>query len=297
MDDWTTLHDQFILSKRARADSKTVDWYEARLRHWLAFAAEIELRPKKIRTEHLDQFAGRLKALGLAYSTREGTLTALKGFLRWCRKRKAMKRDPFADFEPLRKERSVVQPISTRYALTMIHEAETSPGLRAIRDAAIMRLLLTTGARREEIVNLRLPAIDLVGDEITLHGKFDHQRRAFLIPTARSALQRWLDHRPDELDHDFVFVATRARDGYRPLRPDAVNQTLTHWRDQAGLPAISVSPHKWRHRFATDLAKGRNPFGLQLLLGHADIAVSSVYVQSHPDDLRALVLRYAPGRE
>ena len=78
------------------------------------------------------------------------------------------------------------------------------------------------------------------------------------------------------------------------MSPGSVNYLLDKWRNRAGLTAVSVSPHKWRHRFATEMAKSKGPFRLQLLMGHEDIETTNGYVESQPDILRELVMRYAP---
>jgi len=292
---WIKLMDGFVDSKQARKDQKTVDWYTARLRHWLDFASAHRIRPERVEVEHLDRFAGHLKKSGFAYSTRQGTLTALKAFFKFLRRKRVIKVNPFDEFVPLPVEREVTEPIPLDTAYRMIRAAEAAGTPYGVRDAAIMRLLLTTGARREEVAGLELGEVDLDHGQALLSGKFDHRRRLPLRPTTISAIRLWLDYRPPTTATALFVSLHPSRAGiYQTLRPSAVNELLNRWRDAAGLPRISVSSHKWRHRFASEMKRAGDPFSLQLLLGHADISTTQRYVHSSPEELRELVLRFGP---
>lgn len=294
---WDVLVNEFVATKAARKDKKTTDWYRARLKHWQHFATDRRLKPKKVRSLELDIFFGQLKAAGYKYNTREGTATALKAFFGWLRKHHFIKKNPFEHFEPLEKERDVIDPIPLSFAYRMIRRAEADRSPYGIRDAAMMRFLLTTGARREELAGLELAALNLEQGQALLIGKFNHRRRVPLQPTTITALRRWLDIRPDGGQSGALFITLHPtnRGLYHELRPDAINDMLLKWRRKAGLPeTLSVSPHKWRHRFATELKKAGDPFSLQLLLGHTDISTTNRYVHSSPEELRDLVLRFGP---
>lgn len=292
---WKKLTHGFIQSKAARRQPETVEWYEDRLNHWLAFVGERKLKPKKVTVIHLDGFFAQMKAAGYKYNTRQGTATALGAFFRWLHKFGHIKRNPFDDFEPLDKERDVKEPIPLSFAQAMIRSAEAHNSIYGIRDAAIMRLLLTTGARREEVVVLPLADLDMTGSQVILTGKFNHRRQGYLKASARTALEYWLEYRPRTLDKA-VFVSLHpSRKGiYHQMEPEAINDLLIKWRDIAGLPQVSVSSHKWRRRFATDVARAKNPFGLQYLLGHTDLSITSGYVFNSSIELRELVERFAP---
>jgi site-specific recombinase XerD len=293
---WESLVTEFVVMKEARRDRQTTAWYRARLGHFVTFAVGRKLKPKQVRTADLDAFVGEMKTAGYAYRTRKGTLTALKTFFKWLRRQRAMKRDPFAEFEPLAKERDVTQPIPLSHAYRMIKAAEADGGLAGLRDAAIMRLLLTTGARRVEIVRLTLDEVNLDAGQIKLLGKYNHRRWGYLKPTTQTALRRWLAVRPKtETPALFVSLRPHGQGPYETLKPNALNDLLVAWRDRAKVPAtVSVSPHKWRHRFATEMSLARDPFALKDLLGHSELSTTDGYVHSHPDTLRDLVLRYAP---
>lgn len=295
---WETLVAEFMVTKEARRDRQTIDWYRARLKHWIEFAVEHKLQPRAVKSLELDKFFGQLKREGYKYNTRQGTLTALKAFFNWLLyKKRAINLDPFVEFEPLTKERSVTSPIPLAFAYRMIREAELDVSPYGVRDAAIMRFLLTTGARREEVARLRLGEVSLEATPYALlKGKFNHRRVAPLRPTTVTALRRWLMTRPSTADQALFVSLAPDPYGliYHELRPTALNEIMIKWRKRAGLPKQSVSPHKWRHRFATELKRAGDPFSLQVLMGHMDIATTMQYVHPSPEDLLNLVLQFGP---
>lgn len=293
--DWNRLVEEFLESKAARRDDKTVDWYRARLAHLLRFVAERDLNPRQVTAAELDLFLGRLKRQKLAASTRKGTLIGVSAFFTFLRDRRYIKSNPFDGFEPVARERTVVEPLDLSTAYRMIHAAEMDRSPYGVRDAAMMRLLLSTGARREELTTLRLDCLFLEANQLIIRGKFDHERLAFLLPATRLALERWLAARPAcEALTVFVTLHPDPSGIHHEMRPDAINDLLVKWRTRAGLPKRSVSPHHWRHLFATELGRSKNPFALQVLLGHADISTTSGYVHANPATLADLVQRYAP---
>jgi site-specific recombinase XerC len=291
---WTQLVHEFFEHQGGDWADKTAQWYAARLKVFIAFAESSGLAAGQLTAADLNRFNGYLRRAGLAFGTRQGTRTALKAFVRW-RCRRFRLANPFddPDYKRPRKERRVREMISLNHAQRMIRAAEKSNSLMGQRDAAIMRLLLTAGLRREEIIRLELGYLDLDSRELKVVGKFGHQRLVSLRVTTPTALKRWLAKRP-ETEGKSLFVTLYGRNPYRRLWPNAINDLLIRWRDAAGLPKISVSPHKWRRRFATELAKGQNPFALQLLLGHSDITTTNDYVISQPDTLRDLIDQYGP---
>ncbi len=292
---WNKHIDAFILTLAARRDKKTVQWYAARLKHWLEFTEKQPIKVKKVTASYLDKYFGHLARRGLAYSTRQGNLTALKCFFKYLHQRKKLSHDPFVDFEPLAKERIEPAIISLTHAYQMIRAAEAAESTYGIRDAAIMRLLLSTGARREEVVRLKLAWVDLGSGILKLKGKYKHERSAFLISSTRLALERWYHIRPDGPATVFTALHPSRPMFWRGLQPTAINDLLVRWAGRAAVPDYAaINPHAWRHRFATEMANSGDPFRLQYLMGHADISTTNQYIHKNPELLRNMVIRFAP---
>lgn len=268
---------------------RTSNYYQVRLTRLAKFMAERGLtEPDQVDAEALNCFFGSLRRAGYAWSTRNGAYTAARAFFIWLTRRKIIANNPFADpnsgLKRPRKVRTAIKLISQTHIKAIINAARAQKSLFACRDLAIMLLLATTGMRREEIVTLTINDIDMAEMKINITGKGGHQRGGYLSDETRQAIEDWLQRRPvSKYNTVFVSLHPSKQGKFHSLNPNAINDILTRWRNHAGLPPISVSPHKWRHAFATQVAaKAKNPFALQILLGHTDIKTTSIYV--HPDD-------------
>lgn len=297
---WLTLVDYFISIYGGDWDEKTYNWYHARLRHLVDFAVERGIKAKKINGADLNQFKGLLLRKEFSYSTRKGTLGAAKTFLTWLHRKGKIKCNPFfdLDYRPPRKEKTVIMPVATHEARQMIRAAEADESVAGKRDAAIMRLMLTSGLRRKEVVNLSTSDIDYHHNLITVRkgGKYNNQRLVPLKVTTKVALEEWLKVRPAPQDGNWLFIRLdQSKDKHKQMKPRAIARVVQKWAEKAGVRVSgAISPHKWRHAFATALSRGKNPFGLQRVMGHSDIATTNEYVYYATGELTDLVEDFAP---
>lgn len=186
-------------------------------------------------------------------------------------------------------------------ALTRPQEAAVrrAADRRGPRDAAIVAVLLGTGARAEECARLRLrdvPATARKG-EARLFGKGDEVRKVPLPGPARDRLPAWLGARAELLAGrpDLAAAAADAGDalwiGQRGvLTVDGITDVVRAVGADAGLPGLR--PHKLRHTYATRLREGgADAAQIQALLGHANIATSARYFQASQAELTDLIDR------
>lgn len=290
---WQTLIEQY-LAQKPDWDEKTTGYYRNFLKQFAAFLAGLKIfRPAEIEVDHINGYLGALRRLGRSWSTRNGTFTAIRDFFTWMRRRKLIIYNPFRNpdsgLERPKKIRTVIKALAKVHIRTMIARVSADESLMARRDLAIMLLLSSTGMRRHEVTGLKVAEIDMNKDEFVVTGKGGHQRTAFLLGKAKLAMQMWLALRPPtEAETVFVSIHPNKKGLYQPLEPDAINDMLLRWRDRAGISdKVSVSPHKWRHAFATEVATNSgNPFALQALLGHINIETTAIYIEQSLKVLR-----------
>ena len=156
---------------------------------------------------------------------------------------------------------------------------------RGPRDAAIIAVLLDTGARAEECTRLDAGdfAITARTGEVRLHGKGDEIRSVPLSGRARELVSAWLDVRgrhPGPAWH-----------GQRgPLTISGITQVVLAAGAGAGIPGLR--PHRCRHTFATRLRQGgADPAQIQALLGHASIDTAARYFRSGSAENAAVIER------
>lgn len=164
-----------------------------------------------------------------------------------------------------------------------------------LRDRALLELLYATGARVTEVVSLDLDDILDEANVLRVTGKGNKQRLVPFGSYARDALNAYLVRgRPALAAHGrgtpALFLGTR---GAR-LGRQHVWMIIQSVAERANL-AAKVSPHTFRHSFATHLLSGgADVRSVQELLGHASVATTQIYTQVTVDTLRESYLTAHP---
>ncbi len=171
----------------------------------------------------------------------------------------------------------------------------------AVRNRAILWLFYDSGIRLSELINLRLGDFDRKHGLITVKGKGSKERRIALGQNCLRNLLHYLDrHRPDEreledwgsLGEDHVFLAETRK----PLTKNGVTLLFVRLKTRAGITDKRISPHIFRHTFAIRYLKlGKDPFSLQELLGHEDMATVKLYMHMNDEDIQEQKRKYSPG--
>ena len=164
----------------------------------------------------------------------------------------------------------------------------------AIRDRAILELLYACGLRVSELVGLDTDRVDLPGQQVRVIGKGNKERRVPMGDEARERLHRyrigpraaWTAGRPTAA----VFVGKR---GNRMSR-ESVWRLVKRWAEAAGVDE-RVTPHTFRHSFATHLLEGGADLRVvQALLGHASISTTQLYTHLTGERVREVYARAHP---
>jgi integrase len=172
---------------------------------------------------------------------------------------------------------------------------ESSP--IGIRDAAIFVILLGTGMRRSELVNLELKDFNPSTGELFLRkGKRGKSRRVYLPTEARAFVEKWLSVRGDEPGPMLCRIRRGGHLHLGPMHPDAIWRMLQHRAEIAGLEPFS--PHDFRRTFCSDLLDaGVDIVTVQKLAGHASPVTTAKYDRRGEEAKRKAVERLSiPGK-
>ncbi len=177
-----------------------------------------------------------------------------------------------------RKEQAALQ----REAERRIQAAKTEPAKRqAIRNHCILIVLLNTGLRVNELVDLEMMDITLMdrkGELRVRAGKGEKQRVLPLNNSARKSLTAWFDVRP-ETDYQKVFISQRGA-----IKARAVQSLLEDLGKSARI--MKMTPHMARHTFAKNLVNaGVSLEKVAMLLGHTSLDTTMVYTTPGFSDL------------
>ncbi|WP_280490339.1 tyrosine-type recombinase/integrase [Nocardia carnea] len=154
---------------------------------------------------------------------------------------------------------------------------------RGARDAAIIAVLLYSGARVEECARLDLEDVAITArtGRIRLHGKGDEVRDVPLPVVARERLSEWIAVRGN--DPGTLWKGQRGR-----LTISGITQVVLAVGDDAGITGLR--PHTLRHTYATRLRQGGADIAqVQALLGHASLETSARYFRAGTAEQAAIV--------
>jgi len=163
-----------------------------------------------------------------------------------------------------------------------------------IRDRAILELLYACGLRVSELVGLDTDRVDLPNLAVRVIGKGNKERRVPMGEEARERLHRyvsgprvaWTAGKPTAA----VFVSSRGR----RMPRESVWRLVRRWAEVAGV-RHRVTPHTFRHSFATHLLEGGADLRVvQALLGHASISTTQLYTHLTGERVREVYARAHP---
>ncbi|PPG28465.1 site-specific tyrosine recombinase XerD [Rathayibacter sp. AY2B9] len=221
----------------------------------------------------------------LAASSRARILSSVRGLHRFALEEGVVADDVARDVVPPKIPMTLPKAVTVEQMAALL-DAARGEELADLRDRALLELLYATGARISEAVDLNVD--DVVAAEVVrLTGKGSKQRMVPLGRFAREAVYEYLVRARPELSRrgratPALFLGVR---GSRLSRQSAW-LVIRAVAEKAGLDR-EISPHTFRHSFATHLlAGGADVRVVQELLGHASVATTQIYTLVTADTLR-----------
>lgn len=257
------------------------------------FVRWVKRPPETVNAMHIRGFLGYLKnerkykSCSLARK-----LSSLRGFYKFLRRCTAIETNPCDEIDsPKREDRMPIYLTSEEVKKIFEILEKDLERLVSLRDYAIFKLLYHTGMRISELVNLTATDIWETGlaqerteDGATkegfcvrIIGKGNKERIVPLSKVAKNALDLWITHRPETPGHSILFINLKTK---RKVTPRAIEKKIKTLAKRAKIEK-TVTPHKLRHTFATELLnKGVNLVDIQALLGHASLATTQIYTHT-----------------
>lgn len=202
---------------------------------------------------------------------------ALRSFFKWLTLRRGWKQNPLLDVQLPKQEKKLpvvltVTQIEEMLALPLkLPKDKQAPAFAPERDAAILELFYSTGMRLSELASLNVEDVDTYSDTVRVFGKGRKERLCPIGTPAMEALQRY---RQKAGVHEGALF--RSKLGRRITTRALTDVVEKYWR-RSGLP-VHVTPHKFRHSFATHLLNnGADLRSVQTLLGHASLSTTQIY--------------------
>jgi len=251
--------------------------------------------PDTIQLKDLQSFLHWIAGLGLNAASQARILSGIRSFYKYCSIEQIVKNDPTTLLESPKLRRALPDILSFDEIETIIGQIDLSKP-EGGRNKAILETMYSCGLRVSEIVNLRLSCLYLDVGFIRVIGKGDKER---LVPIGSSAIKYIQIYQRDIRVHttikpgheDILFLNRR---GARLTRV-MIFLLIKDLVQKAGINK-NISPHTFRHSFATHLVEGGADLrAVQEMLGHESITTTEIYTHLDREFLRETLHRYHPA--
>lgn len=263
------------LCKVRRLSRHTIEAYRRDLHTVQRFADKNGLSSAGALGEsHVRHWLAEAHRGGLAASSLQRRLSALRAFFTWRSRRSGQRRHPAAAVRAPRKGRKLPGVLEADQVSAYLAPAATDPLMQ--RDLAIAELLYSSGLRLAELCAVDIEDLDHRERLITVTGKGGKTRRVPVGTAALGAIAAYLNVRPAPADAQAENALFLSRRGTR-ISARSVQQRLRKLAADTGL-GRPVHPHMLRHSFASHLLESSGDLrAVQELLGHSDIATTQIY--------------------
>ena len=272
----------------------TCDAYMADLSRFLDYIESVGLKVEEVKLEDMHNFSSVIMDLGVYPTTLSRILSGVRSFYRFLLLSDLIDHDPLELLEYPKRARKLPDVLSVEEidAIESVIDLSQTEGQR---NKAIIEVLFSCGLRVSELCNLKMSDLYLDEGFVKVEGKGSKQR---LVPISGKAIKElnlyFLDRdtydiHPDCLD--YVFVSKKRK---RNLSRIMVFHLIKELVELAGIKK-TVSPHTFRHSFATSLLEGgANLRAIQAMLGHESIGTTEIYMHIDTSRLREELLNHHP---
>ena len=277
-----------------RYSERTLEWYRFLLE---PFGRYLELEgitdPSEVGEEQVRAFLRLVATQGFEGRKPVGARRqnhyreGLYRFYLWLNDEGYVQHNPAARLRKAKEPKRLIQTFSEAQVAAILQQPDRTSFV-GLRDYCFLLMLLDTGMRLSEMLDLKVSDLDLDGMEAKVIGKGDKQRRAALSPLLLVDLKPYLRKREVAVsivgvpDSPWVFP----NDVGNRLCSKAMQKRVRQYGDMAKIERVRVSPHTFRHTFAVNFVReGGDPFALQKILGHESLETTRRYCELADEDV------------
>ncbi len=252
----------------------TIDSYMRDLQEFAHFILRMyDVPPQKVSAQMIQRYMAWLYDAGRQRSSQARRLSGIKSFYNFLLLGDRIETLPTEYIESPKTGRPLPDVLSTDEIDRIIQAVDDSTA-KGLRDRAMLEVLYSCGLRVSELTALRIGDLFFGEGYIRVTGKGDKQRFVPISPAARDKIQLYMECRsPRRRSEDTLFLNNRGRALTRVM-------VFTIIKKAAAAAGIDkhISPHTFRHSFATHLLEGGADIRqVQEMLGHENILTTEIY--------------------
>ncbi|HOI27939.1 MAG TPA: site-specific tyrosine recombinase XerD [Paludibacteraceae bacterium] len=271
----------------------TLDAYLEDLAKLLDYLQDAHINYLDVQLEHLQDFLIDLCDIGIGSRSQARVISGIKSFYKYLLLSNQITDDPTELLETPKIGRKLPEVLTVQEIDSIISTIDLSQP-QGHRNKAILETLYSCGLRVSELVNLQISNVYFNEFFLSVVGKGSKQRLVPMSESACKAMQLWLVDRNTlgvkKGNEDYMFLNRRGTKLSRIMIFNIIKQHA----EMAGIEK-SISPHTFRHSFATHLLEGgANLRAIQEMLGHESILTTEIYTHIDMNRLRSEILRFHP---
>jgi integrase/recombinase XerD len=290
-----SLNDEYHLYlklEKALSDN-SIEAYERDLLKLETYLADLHVKAEHASNEILRDFIIEIASLGIHPRSQARVLSSIRSFYHFLIYKNKRDDDPTELLESPKIGLRLPEVLSVKEIDRIIEAIDLSKA-EGQRNKAIVETLYGSGLRVSELINLELSKIYFVEGYMLVEGKGSKQRLVPLSPQSIRQIELWKVDRNlmkvKKGSEDVLFLNRRGAKLTRAM-------IFTIVKELAAMAGIrkNVSPHTFRHSFATHLLEnGANLRAIQQLLGHESITTTELYTHIDVHFLRDTILEFHP---
>ena len=222
------------------------------------------------------------------------SISSIRTYYNYLIKNNYTNSNPFKIINGMKKEKKLPEYFKYNEYVELVNSIDINTNL-GIRNKCIFEVLLCTGCRCNELINIKLDDINLNEKEIKVLGKGNKERIVYLGSYAIESIEKYLSIRNEILgkkDNNYLFINHLGNKlTTRGIR-DIIDKILLKSSNN-----MKITPHTFRHSFATMLLnEGCDLKSVQELLGHVSLSTTSIYTHVSNEELKRVYLHTNPRR-
>lgn len=283
---------QYLKLEKSLSEN-TVMAYASDLDKLIQYLKEENINIMDVSLDDLENFATGLRDIGIHPRSQARILSGIRSFFHFLLIEDYIQQDPSELLESPQIGKHLPDILNVDEIDNLINAIDRSTK-EGQRNCAILETLYSCGLRVSELCNLRISDLYLDEGFIKVEGKGSKQRLVPISPKAIKEIKNYFLTRSDGLIkpefEDYVFISKFGKNISRIM----VFHIIKELADKIGLKK-SISPHTFRHSFATHLLEGgANLRAIQSMLGHESIGTTEIYTHIDRVRLRDEIINHHP---